>query len=245
MIADRRPIFANSVFEARLVNEDGRMLCRFIKMHFPAGNQATKNINSHIQTVKLPAKSTRQISDIPRPNLIGCRCELRGAVSVENRGFVATQLYRLAAGAALPLVLCAGAPHDGLMSQMPQNFVIAPEIEVGLQRLVELYEQLTPACLSRLNICYAPHVPFKAPFNEVRGQDGIRQIFAHMFTIVDVPRFIVTEQLAQGQRAFLAWEFHFRMRRWRKSVPQCIRGGTFLRLNAQGLVLDHRNYWNS
>ncbi len=78
MIADRRPIFANSVFEARLVNEDGRMLCRFIKMHFPAGNQATININSHIQTVKLPAKSTRQISDIPRPNLIECRCELRG-----------------------------------------------------------------------------------------------------------------------------------------------------------------------
>ena len=99
---------------------------------------------------------------------------------MENPGFVATQLYRLAAGAALPLVLCAGAPHDGLVSQMPQNFVIAPEIEVGLQRLVELYEQLTPACLSRLSICYAPHVPFKGPFNEVRGQDGIRQIFAHI-----------------------------------------------------------------
>lgn len=185
-------------------------------MHFPAGNQATINTNSHIQTVKLPAKSTRQISDIPRPNLIGCRCELRGAVSVLNTGCVATQLYRLAAvaaGAALPLVLRAGAPHDGLVSQMPQNFVIAPEIEAGLQRLVELYEQLTPTCLSRLNICYAPHASFKGPSNEVRGQDGIRQIFAHMFTIVDVPRFIVTEQLVQGQRAFLAWEFHFRMRR--------------------------------
>ncbi|WP_336579592.1 nuclear transport factor 2 family protein [Alcaligenes sp. CHO6] len=91
-------------------------------------------------------------------------------MSVANPGFVATQLHRLAAvaaGAALLLVLRAGAPHAS----------------------------------------------FKDPFNEVRGQDGIRQIFAHMFTIVDVPRFIVTEQLVQGQRAFLAWEFHFRMRR--------------------------------
>ena len=35
------------------------------------------------------------------------------------------------------------------------------------------------------------------------------------------------------------------MRRWRKAQPQCIRGGTFLRLDAQGKVLEHRDYWDS
>jgi steroid delta-isomerase len=128
---------------------------------------------------------------------------------------------------------------------MQHHSVIYPEVEAGVQRLVQLYEQLTPERLNSLHTCYAPHAHFKDPFNDVRGLESIRKVFAHMFTTVDAPRFVVTEQLVQGQQAFLAWEFHFRMRRWRKGVPQCIRGGTLLQLNAQGLVLEHRDYWDT
>lgn len=128
---------------------------------------------------------------------------------------------------------------------MQQNILINSEVEAGVQRLVELYEQLSPERLNSLHTCYAPHAHFKDPFNDVHGLESIQKVFSHMFMTVDRPRFVVTEQLIQGQRAFLVWEFHFCMRRWRKGVPQCIRGGTLLHLNAQGLVLGHRDYWDT
>ena len=119
-------------------------------------------------------------------------------------------------------------------------------VETGVARLIHFYEHLTPQSLDQLHLCYAPQAHFKDPFNDVRGVDGIRQVFAHMFTTVDHPRFVVTERLVQGQRAFLVWEFHFSMRKWRKGVPQCIRGGTFLRLDPEdGLVLEHQDYWDA
>lgn len=127
----------------------------------------------------------------------------------------------------------------------PSNHAIPPEVHAGVQRLVHFYEHLEKATLDDIHHCYAPLAHFKDPFNDVQGLENIRQVFAHMFTTVDEPRFVVTETLIQGQKAFLAWEFHFRMRRWRKGIQQCIRGGTFLRLDAQGMVLEHRDYWDA
>lgn len=112
-------------------------------------------------------------------------------------------------------------------------------------RLVQLYEQLTPERLDTLHTCYAAEAHFKDPFNDVRGLPAIRQVFAHMFATLEGPRFIVTEQLVQGDQAFLAWEFRFRMRRWRSGQEQCIRGGTLVRFNAQGLAVAHRDYWDT
>ena len=122
---------------------------------------------------------------------------------------------------------------------------IHESVQAGVRRLVYSYEHLTPQSLNHLKDCYVPQAQFKDPFNEVKGVERIAQIFAHMFTTVDAPRFQVTEQVVQGQQAFLAWEFHFRMRRWRKGQLQCICGCTFLRLNVQGLVLEHRDYWDA
>ena len=36
-----------------------------------------------------------------------------------------------------------------------------------------------------------------------------------------------------------------RLRRWRADQPQCIRGGSLLRFDAQGLVQEHRDYWDT
>ena len=120
-----------------------------------------------------------------------------------------------------------------------------PQVLAGVQRLVQLYENLSFDQLQQLPTCYAPDAHFKDPFNAVQGIAAITRIFTHMFATLDAPRFVVTEQLVQGHRAFLAWEFHFAMRRWRKGQPQCIRGATFLRLNDAGLVLEHRDYWDT
>lgn len=131
------------------------------------------------------------------------------------------------------------------MNNMSLNFETQPELINGVERLVQFYERISPEQLDGLHACYAPQAYFKDPFNEVQGIENIRQIFSHMFNTVDEPRFVITEKLVQGHKAFLAWEFHFRMRRWRKGLAQCIYGGTFLRLDAQGMVIEHRDYWDT
>lgn len=122
---------------------------------------------------------------------------------------------------------------------------VSAEMLAAVARLVQLYEQLTPQHLDSLHLCYAPQAHFKDPFNDVRGVASIRQVFAHMFATLEAPRFAVTEQLVQGRQAFLTWEFHFRLRRWRAGQPQCIRGGSLLHFDAQGLVQEHRDYWDT
>lgn len=91
-----------------------------------------------------------------------------------------------------------------------------------------------------------PRCTFKDPFNDVQGVPAIRAIFAHMFeSLEQPPAQCVTQHVAQGQQAFLQWEFHFRMKRWHAQVPQCIHGGTLVHFDAQGRVTLHRDYWDT
>ena len=128
---------------------------------------------------------------------------------------------------------------------LPVHPDIDPDTQAATQRLIALYEQLSPAHLSELDKHYAPDAHFKDPFNDVRGVPDIRQIFAHMFATLDQPRFTVTQHMVQGDQAFLTWELRFRMRRWRAGVAQCIHGATLVRFDAQGRVALHRDYWDA
>ncbi|MGD9774651.1 nuclear transport factor 2 family protein [Diaphorobacter sp.] len=119
------------------------------------------------------------------------------------------------------------------------------DTQAAAARLAQLYEQLTPDHLDHLADYYAADARFKDPFNDVRGVPAIRAIFAHMFASLDQPRFVVTQQLAQGTQAFLAWEFHFRLRRWQAGVDQCIHGATLVHFDATGRVTLHRDYWDT
>lgn len=114
----------------------------------------------------------------------------------------------------------------------------------ALTRVVNFFEQLSPASLSELPQIYAEDAWFKDPFNEVKGLAEISRIFAHIFVQVDRPRFIVTTQLDQDQTAVLIWDFEFRMKRF-SSAPQTIRGATHLRFDDAGLVIYHRDYWDA
>ena len=107
--------------------------------------------------------------------------------------------------------------------------------------LVNFFETLTPQSLERLGYFYVPEARFKDPFNDVEGVAAIRRIFEHMYRQVDVPRFVVSDALADGDRAMLVWTFHF----VRRGRPQVIRGATHLRFADDGKVLLHRDYWDA
>lgn len=113
-----------------------------------------------------------------------------------------------------------------------------------VQRIVQAFEGLQPSDVERLGELYSANARFKDPFNEVRGVAAIQQVFRHMFVALDEPRFVIRDVLCDGDQCFLSWDFLFSMRRWR-SGGQCIRGGTHLRLQADGRISEHRDYWDA
>ena len=113
-----------------------------------------------------------------------------------------------------------------------------------VQRIVEAFERLRPADVERLGEIYTADARFKDPFNQVQGLPAILQVFRHMFTALEAPRFVIREVIVDGDQCFLSWDFLFRMRRFRNE-EQCIRGATHLRLAADGRISEHRDYWDA
>lgn len=115
----------------------------------------------------------------------------------------------------------------------------------AVNRLAQLYEEISPELLPQLAQCYASGARFKDPFNDLQGSAAIVRVFEHMFAAMEQPRFVVTQRIVQGDQAFLVWEFYFRLRHKRSHNEQFIRGATHLQFDPQGLVALHRDYWDT
>jgi steroid Delta-isomerase len=117
--------------------------------------------------------------------------------------------------------------------------------DTAVDRIVALFEAMTPGDVHRLHAYYRPDAWFKDPFNEVRGLAGVQRVFAHMFEALDQPRFCVTTRIVQGAECFLAWEFRFGLRRGRADRQLLVRGGSHLKLADDGRIAWHRDYWDA
>ncbi len=111
--------------------------------------------------------------------------------------------------------------------------------------LAVFFETLSPHSVAQLNTIYDAQARFKDPFNEVQGLAEIEQIFRHMYVALEQPHFVVTQQVVDGQQAFLTWEFRFRFKRFDTHTLQCVRGASHVVFNAQCLVTMHRDYWDA
>lgn len=124
------------------------------------------------------------------------------------------------------------------MGAMDTDATLSP-----LHRIAHLFEQLHADRLDTLAQIYAPQATFQDPFNRVQGLTAITAQFGHMYAKLHAPRFVVKDVTMQGAVGWMVWDFHFALR---KGAPlQVIEGATRFRLDAQGLVADHRDYWDA
>ena len=121
----------------------------------------------------------------------------------------------------------------------------ASDHSAQMTRMVQFFEAVSPHNLDRLGEFYHPQARFKDPFNDVIGIPAIQHIFAHMFVQLVQPRFVVTNQVLQGQQCFLTWEFQFGFKGFKTGQTQTILGATQLVLNEAGLITLHRDYWDA
>ena len=131
---------------------------------------------------------------------------------------------------------CTSAPSEGPCVPDPKRHG-----DPRVARVVTLFEGLVPADLPRLDAVYADDVRFEDPFNEVTGLAELRAIFLHMFASIETPRFTVRDIAAEGDQAFLTWDFDFSSR----GRAMQIRGASHLRFGADGRVVLHRDYWDA
>ena len=117
--------------------------------------------------------------------------------------------------------------------------------EEAVTRVIAFFETLAPADVAALGRLYAADARFKDPFNEVHGIPAIEQVFRHMFESLNGPRFVVSSRIVDGTQCFLVWEFRFRFKRFDTTTEQVVRGGSHLTLTEDGLISDHRDYWDA
>lgn len=111
----------------------------------------------------------------------------------------------------------------------------------SLDKLLDWYASLTPDTVQDAARHYAPDARFRDPFNNVRGIPAIEAIFRHMFETTENPRFIIRERMMQGEQAFVTWLFEFSLR----GKQYTVEGASHLRFTSEGLVAEHRDYWDA
>jgi len=119
------------------------------------------------------------------------------------------------------------------------------DMATNVARVVTFFETLTPDSVAGIGQIYDGQARFKDPFNDVTGVPAIKRIFDPMFASLHEPRFVVTQQVVQGDQCFLTWEFHFRFRTYRPAQHQIILGASHLVFASTGLVTLHRDYWDA
>jgi len=108
----------------------------------------------------------------------------------------------------------------------------------------EAFSRLTPEGLDRLVDLVAEDITFSDPFNTVRGKDGFRRIFSHMFETCHEQRFTVSDIACGKEAAYLRWRMTGRLRSWPRSKLD-LEGMSEIRINGDGLITSHMDHWDS
>lgn len=110
----------------------------------------------------------------------------------------------------------------------------------AIDRYVRFFESLSPATLGDIDRLFCQDALFEDPFNRVRGPAAIVRIFEHMLSQHPKARFEVHERICEAGLAYLNWSF------WPDPEKTlCIKGVSRVRLNSDGRVKQHTDYWDS
>ena len=114
-----------------------------------------------------------------------------------------------------------------------------------LDTLAQFFTTLRVDTLPQLRDFYAADAFFKDPFNEVHQVEHIEHIFADMFVALHEPTFVIYSKIEQNDEAFLTWDFHFRIKKYKPELTQKIRGSSHLKFDEHHRVIYHRDYWDA
>jgi ketosteroid isomerase-like protein len=117
------------------------------------------------------------------------------------------------------------------------------ETEAAAGRWRDTWERAWPAKdVDAIVALYSDEVPYRAlVFREPEmGLAGVRRYLGENFGVEEDLECRFGEPVVDGDRAAVEW-----WASWLENgEPLTLAGSTFLRFNQDGLVVDHRDYWN-
>lgn len=116
-------------------------------------------------------------------------------------------------------------------------------IRPHVRNYIAVFETLTPARLDELVSLCAENVRFVDPFNDVRGRQRFRAVFAKMFEDVGDVHVHVRDWAVTGHVAYLRWSFAFRPRK--SGRLWTIEGMSELHFDEAGSLLAHIDHWDA
>ena len=117
-----------------------------------------------------------------------------------------------------------------------------------VKKYISAYESLSINNLDILKNTFTNDIEFEDPFNKVNGKEEVIKIFSEMFEKIDNPKFQILE-LSYAQNfdkkltVYLKWILNGKFKRNKKSFA--IRGVSEVKINNQGKVVKHIDYWDS
>ena len=109
------------------------------------------------------------------------------------------------------------------------------------RQLFERLDKNEPADLSLVHQYYHPDVRFQDPIQEVEGRSEFIEMSERLFARCKELRSRANEVAQSGDVIFVQWTMEMRLG---PSPLSIIEGVTRLRLDAQGRVIEHRDYFD-
>jgi steroid delta-isomerase len=105
---------------------------------------------------------------------------------------------------------------------------------------------LTPATVGQLDRYCTQDVHFRDPFHDTVGVEAYRRVLLAMYEAMEIEEFAVTAPAYRDAGCHFEWTLRYRFRSaLLPRAPATIPGATRLRLNADGLVAEHTDYWDA
>ncbi len=116
--------------------------------------------------------------------------------------------------------------------------------QAALDAYARTFAELTPDTVDSLCDLVNEHVHFRDPFNDIKGTDALRHLLMDMFERAGRPEFYLKDVVwhQASDSGWLRWQFS-------AQLPVIgtldVEGCSRIRLDAQGRVLEHLDYWDS
>jgi hypothetical protein len=139
--------------------------------------------------------------------------------------------------------------HDALASLRARGSGPAPDsagAKAGIARFRELFSDLTEESIrAQLREVYAAEVYFNDTLKEIRGVDALEAYMLESARAVESCRVLVDDVASSEGNFYLRWRMEIRFRRFKRGVPTRSIGVSHLRLDDDGRVALHQDFWDA
>lgn len=110
-----------------------------------------------------------------------------------------------------------------------------------LDSYLSAFEAMGPGRLDVFDDVCDPDVRFADPFNDIRGLDGFKNVFWHMYATLDDPRFTIRDSAVGAKAGYIRWTFEFGLR----GRAMTIDGMSEVEFGSDGRVTAHVDHWDA